>query len=336
MIETVDIWRRMWALEIVIVINCRIQQQNNLRPGQKDRNDNNSKVSSGDDFIYDRDINYLLVYNQCLLQECQECSLVNSVVYQKMVSIAGNIHCADIDDSLTDVFPGQQHDHHSSPAQCYIMCCCSSQSSGHSSSGAHARCAQETAVEQAVRTGGCDPEQSCAQCERDHVSGQTRAVTPAHSSSVVSGQCQGEQTPVTVSSTDEPMETSQTLWTGVSGVPGLGVSIPRSRPVASASLSEWDRHDHTRHKNSERQTSSRSGSVTSGGRAGPESIPRPVLSGRSSSCRSSGRSNRSSVSNGGISSGSSSSKYSNRSNSSNHNQNANKFLNIQDTIRSIM
>ena len=95
----------MWALEIVIVINCRIQQQNNLRPGQKDRNDNNSKVSSGDDFIYDRDINYLLVYNQCLLQECQDCSLVNSVVYQKMVSIAGNIHCADIDDSLTDVFP---------------------------------------------------------------------------------------------------------------------------------------------------------------------------------------------------------------------------------------
>ena len=114
---------------------------------------------------------------------------------------------------------------------------------------------------------------------------------------------------------DMVLDTSSHPWNGVSGVPGLGVSIPRSlsssRPVSS--LDEWDRHDRTR------QVGSRSSAGMSGFTGVKVDIPR-VLSPRSSSCRSSGRSTGSRGSSAlsqGLSNGSSacsaaSSKYSNR------------------------
>merc|ERR1712018_191550 len=110
------------------------------------------------------------------------------------------------------------------------------------------------------------------------------------------------------------LDTSSHLWNGVSGVPGLGVSIPRSlsssRPVSS--LDEWDRHDR-------RQVGSRSSAGMSSFTGVKVDIPR-VLSPRSSSCRSSGRSTGSRGSSAlshGLSNGSSASsaKYSNRSDS---------------------
>ena len=110
---------------------------------------------------------------------------------------------------------------------------------------------------------------------------------------------------------DMVLDTSSHLWNGVSGVPGLGVSIPRSlsssRPVSS--LDEWDRHDR-------RQVGSRSSAGMSSFNGVKVDIPR-VLSPRSSSCRSSGRSTGSRGSSAlsqGLSNGSSasSSKYSQR------------------------
>jgi hypothetical protein len=62
------------------------------------------------------------------------------------------------------------------------------------------------------------------------------------------------------------------LWSGVSGVPGLGVSIPR--PAGGPRLAEWDRHCRPE-----------------GSQAQPTGPPaRRELGARSSSCRSSGRS----------------------------------------------
>ena len=113
------------------------------------------------------------------------------------------------------------------------------------------------------------------------------------------------------------------LWAGVSGVPGLGVSIPRSvsssRPVSS--LDEWDQHDlHSLHSRGQHAASA----VTSDRRASTRhvsskaALPRVAssMSPRSSSCRSSGRSTASRGSSAlsqGLSNGSSSSssKYSN-------------------------
>ena len=127
------------------------------------------------------------------------------------------------------------------------------------------------------------------------------------------------------------LETSGGLWSGVSGVPGLGVSIPRSvssgRPVSS--LSEWDSHEgRERRSKSDNRRAAVHGieglrdpasskvsplSLVSGVKV---DIPR-VLSPRSSECRSSGRSTGSRGSsaisqNLSHGSSSSSSKYSNR------------------------
>lgn len=160
-----------------------------------------------------------------------------------------------------------------------MRCCCSSP--GHSAAHAHtSHC--------------CSGE---AQCERDHRQGHT-----SHHHLTQGQPHHREQQPV-----DADMETSQSLWAGVSGVPGLGVSIPRSvsshhsRPVSS--LDEWDRHDHHGHaRTAGRQVGSRcSGSVSL------VSLPRlGSASQRSSSCRSSSRSSVASSSN------QSSSQYSNR------------------------
>ena len=242
------------------------------------------------------------------------------------------------------MFSGQ-HQH-----QCYIMCCCSSGSTGqcHSSHGtshgAHtghsaqlSRAPPPPPPGHTAGSGGC---QHC-QCDQDqapgqsHIRGQAGAgLQPHHSGE---GQSAGPQPCHPCDRCDEMvrLETSH-LWSGVSGVPGLGVSIPRSlsasRPVSS--LDEWDRHDgHNKHdKISERKTSMQSlrskdlqqqvGSRnTANGQLSIVSgvkvdIPR-VLSPRSSSCRSSGRSTGSRGSSAlsqGLSNGSSSSssKYSNR------------------------
>ena len=230
------------------------------------------------------------------------------------------------------------------------MCCCSSSSSGQPNSSAHAHLsrAQSGTVASGPgdRSGGGG--RHCEQCDRDRESGQsyhgnntgnlghTQPPTPDTDRE---GQCSGSVSCCQDTCDDTcravdmvRLETSH-LWTGVSGVPGLGVSIPRSlsssRPVSS--LDEWDRHDH-RHKNSDRKNSvpllqpprcnSKDQQVGSNSRnnsrEGSLSVVLPrVLSPRSSSCRSSGRSTGSrgsSALNQGLSSGSSSSssKYSNR------------------------
>merc|ERR1712001_733849 len=99
-------------------------------------------------------------------------------------------------------------------------------------------------------------------------------------------------------------EAGSGLWSGVSGVPGLGVSIPRPH---QSLLEEWDRHDHCDNRSSHRRRSE-----VVGGRV---ELPR-VLSPRSSSCRSSGRSTGSQGSSSAITSGGSSggsAKYSSQS-----------------------
>lgn len=99
-------------------------------------------------------------------------------------------------------------------------------------------------------------------------------------------------------------ETASGLWSGVSGVPGLGVSIPRPRHGA---LEEWDRHDRGESQRSGRRRSEMVGSRVE--------LPR-VLSPRSSSCRSSGRSTGSQGSSSAVMSGGSSggsAKYSSHS-----------------------
>ena len=174
--------------------------------------------------------------------------------------------------------------HASGLHQCYIMrCCCSSP--GHSA--AHAQTSP-----------CCSAGETAPQCERDHRQGHTSSHTQGQPRT---RECR-EQQPVT----DADMETSQSLWTGVSGVPGLGVSIPRGHVRPVSSLDEWDRHDLHGHGRTignaagHRQVGSRcTGSVSL------VSLPRLGSSSqRSSSCRSSSRSS--------VTSNQSSSQYSNR------------------------
>ena len=255
-----------------------------------------------------------------------------------MVTIAGRVlfddvikHFPCLDNKI--ICPCSHTGQHNK--QCYIMCCCSSGSPGqcHSSHGsqhgAQAHSAQLSRAAPGTTGGGCDQ----CQCDGDqapgqsHIRGQT-GLQPHHS-----GEGQSSDQCHTCCNEMVRLETSH-LWSGVSGVPGLGVSIPRSlsasRPVSS--LDAWDSHDHNKHdKISERKTSMQSlrskdlqqqvGSRSTNGQLSIVSgvkvdIPR-VLSPRSSSCRSSGRSTGSRGSSAlsqGLSNGSSSSssKYSNR------------------------
>ena len=242
--------------------------------------------------------------------------------------------------------------HQSHPKQCYIMCCCSS-------SDAHAQMSR--AAQSPVSCAGCgeqraergDRPQLSSDTERvhsvRHQQPQPQGLQPLSSDTRHEGQSrEGPESRVTrVDDNSEAsdrgqtecsacsdmvrLETSGGLWSGVSGVPGLGVSIPRSvssvRPVSS--LSEWDSHEgRERRSNSDNRRASVHGikglrdpasskvsplSLVSGVKV---DIPR-VLSPRSSECRSSGRSTGSRGSsaisqNLSHGSSSSSSKYSNR------------------------
>ena len=168
------------------------------------------------------------------------------------------------------------------------MCCCSPGAGGHWQGGAG--------------RSACQPGQCAGHCRHNNNS----ALQPQYHE----GQ--------TGAGPDMVLDTSSHLWNGVSGVPGLGVSIPRSlsssRPVSS--LDEWDRHDRRQSVKKEGQVGSRSSAGMSSFTGVKVDIPR-VLSPRSSSCRSSGRSTGSRGSSAlsqGLSNGSSasSSKYSQR------------------------
>lgn len=257
--------------------------------------------------------------------------------------------------------------HQSHPKQCYIMCCCSSSGPGQCAHAQMSRAAQSP-----VSCAGCgeqrgpergDRAQLSSDTERVHSSvrhqqPQPQGLQPLSSDTRHEGQSrEGPESRVQsrVDDNSEPeasdrgqtecsacsdmvrLETSGGLWSGVSGVPGLGVSIPRSlssgRPVSS--LSEWDSHEgRERRSNSDNRRASVHGikglrdSVSASSQAGSKvsplslvsgvkvDIPR-VLSPRSSECRSSGRSTGSRGSsaisqNLSHGSSSSSSKYSNR------------------------
>ena len=206
------------------------------------------------------------------------CNLVNSVVYQKMMTIAG-----------------QQPP---PPGPCYIIsCCCSPGAAPHWEGGAGRSVCREP--------GQCQAGQSAGHCRCRH--NKNSALQPQYN--------EGQPQP------DMVLDTSSHLWNGVSGVPGLGVSIPRSlsssRPVSS--LDEWDRHDRRQSVKKESQVGSRSSAGMSSFNGVKVDIPR-VLSPRSSSCRSSGRSTGSrgssalsqGLSNGSSACSASSSKYSHR------------------------
>ena len=228
------------------------------------------------------------------------------------------------------------------------MCCCSSSGPG---GCAHAQ------LSRAAQCGGCERGggQLSSDTERSHTvrpagpglqplsseqrhEGQSRErpesrvcpsshVPRVDDSSECREEASGGQTACSACSADMVrLEPGSSLWSGVSGVPGLGVSIPRSlssgRPVSS--LSEWDSHEaRERRSNSDNRRASVHGTrgVTGVSPHTPHThtqthIPR-VLSPRSSEGRSSGRSTGSrgssaisqNLSNG---SSSSSSKYSNR------------------------
>ena len=253
--------------------------------------------------------------------------------------------------------------HQSHPKQCYIMCCCSSSGPGQCAHAHNSRAAQSP-----VSCAGCgeravDRGQLSSDTERVHtVRSQARGLQPLSSDTRHEGQsrepgptesrvqstAQGHvprvddssesnnsgQTECSACSDMVRLETSGGLWSGVSGVPGLGVSIPRSlssgRPVSS--LSEWDSHEtRERRSNSDNRRASvhgikglRDSETVSSSKVSPLSlvsgvkvdIPR-VFSPRSSECRSSGRSTGSRGSsaisqNLSHGSSSSSSKYSNR------------------------
>ena len=254
--------------------------------------------------------------------------------------------------------------HQSHPKQCYIMCCCSSSGPGQCAHAQSSRAAQSP-----VSCAGCgeraDRGQLSSDTERVHtVRSQARGLQPLSSDTRHEGQSREPGPESRVQSSAQPghvprvddssesnnnsasgqtecsacsdmvrLETSGGQWYGVSGVPGLGVSIPRSlssgRPVSS--LSEWDSHEtRERRSNSDNRRASVHGikglrdSEASSSKVSPLSlvsgvkvdIPR-VFSPRSSECRSSGRSTGSRGSsaisqNLSHGSSSSSSKYSNR------------------------
>merc|ERR1719187_45655 len=148
------------------------------------------------------------------------------------------------------------------------------------------------------------------------------------------GPCEHSEIQSENNSDEMVLETSH-LWNGVSGVPGLGVSIPRPQSSApGSSLEEWDRHEYgckrkpedVERKSSVPTSTTKKDSQVGSRNSGPLSLggvkvelPR-VISPRSSSCRSSGRSTGSRGSSAlsqGLSNGSSASsaKYSNRSDS---------------------
>ena len=235
-------------------------------------------------------------------QDCQDCggsstgsscscslSLVNSVVYQKMMTIAGE--CVLLVDCSKMVVAGQH------AGQCYIMCCCGP-------GAARAPC----------RAGGGRESETVSQCAGQSCQAHTTTLQPQYHEGQTGqvGPAQGEMV----------LDTSN-HWKGVSGVPGLGVSIPRSlsssRPASS--LDEWDKHD--RRGGPVGQVGSRSSAGMNSFSGVKVDIPRvptvySAVSPRSSSCRSSGRSSGSRGSSAlsqGLSNGStaSSSKYSARS-----------------------
>ena len=229
-----------------------------------------------------------------LLQECDcsRCSLVNSAVYQKMerlVSLAG----------------GQK------PPNCFaVVCCCG----GERASGAHARprsgargCPSLSSSSAAVEC-EADGRAGAVQCCADH-SGNPPQLQPRQTE----GQPGG-------ASDEMVLETgSSGLWAGVSGVPGLGVSIPR--PASSCLDSEWDRHEPGRNAATP---------------AGSRNIPRPALSPRSSSCRSSGRSTGSrgsSALSAGLSGGSSASSEQSRGNYSSRSDSAFSVPRVKSPLR---
>ena len=187
--------------------------------------------------------------------------------------------------------------------QCYIMCCC-----GGRHGAGRAPC----------RAGGRGDGESGAQSAGQSCHGHT-SLQPQHEGQTGQTGQGGPAQP------DMVLDTSN-HWNGVSGVPGLGVSIPRSlsssRPVSS--LDEWDKHDRRHPARKECQVGSRSSGGMSSFNGVKVDIPRvptvysSAVSPRSSSCRSSGRSTGSRGSSAlsqGLSNGStaSSSKYSARS-----------------------
>ena len=257
-------------------------------------------------------------------------------------------------DSAVFICPGAHQTH---PKQCsaVIMCCCSSSGPGQCAHAPSSRAAQSP-----VSCVGCGERergpggQLSSDTERVHTSrhqparglqplssheGQSREPGPESREPRVddNSEAGAGQTECSACSDMVRLETSGGLWSGVSGVPGLGVSIPRSlssgRPVSS--LSEWDSHENReRRSNSDNRRASVHGikglrdpgsaSCQAGSKVSPLSlvsgvkvdIPR-VLSPRSSECRSSGRSTGSRGSsaisqNLSHGSSSSSSKYSNR------------------------
>ena len=247
------------------------------------------------------------------------------------------------------------------------MCCCSSSGPGQCAHAPSSRAAQSpvSCVGCGERERGPGPGgQLSSDTERVHTSRhQARGLQPLSSDTRHEGQSRegpesrvqpstpachvprvddnseagAGQTECSACSDMVRLETGGGLWSGVSGVPGLGVSIPRSlssgRPVSS--LSEWDSHENReRRSNSDNRRASVHGikglrdpgsaSCQAGSKVSPLSlvsgvkvdIPR-VLSPRSSECRSSGRSTGSRGSsaisqNLSHGSSSSSSKYSNR------------------------
>ena len=279
----------------------------------------------------------LLVFQACCSPKSSPscgCSLVNSAVYQKMMTIAG------------------QHQPY------YIMCCCSGPgqkreclSDAHAHASTRALCCSGLTDQYELdhRLGYCCSGPTQLQPrnhEGQHLRGgleevgghqviQHHQVGEHQSLPLCGGSCEHGESQSENNSDEMVLETSH-LWNGVSGVPGLGVSIPRPRSSApGSSLEEWDRHEYGPQRKQEDSERKSSVSTTSSNKkdsqvgsrnSGPLSLsgvkvelPR-VISPRSSSCRSSGRSTGSRGSSAlsqGLSNGSSASsaKYSNRSDS---------------------
>jgi len=260
-------------------------------------------------------------------------SLVNSSVYQKMMTIAG------------------QHQ------QYYIMCCCSgpgqlkeclSHQPAHAPPRAICCSGLTDQYELDHRLGHCCSGPTQLQPrnhEGQHPRGGLEEVgghqvihhhqVGEHQSLNLFGVGSEQSENQSEKNSDEMVLETSHLWSGVSGVPGLGVSIPRPRSSApGSSLEDWDRHEYgckrrqeeVERKSSVSTTSSKKDSQVGSRNSGQLSLsgvkvelPR-VISPRSSSCRSSGRSTGSRGSSAlsqGLSNGSSASsaKYSNRSDS---------------------
>merc|ERR1711892_851388 len=100
--------------------------------------------------------------------------------------------------------------------------------------------------------------------------------------SLYGGSCEQSEIQSENNSDEMVLETSH-LWNGVSGVPGLGVSVPRPRSSAPGySLDEWDRHENGC-RSSGRSTGSRGSSALSQGLSNGSSASSAKYSNRSDS-----------------------------------------------------